>query len=189
MPYDQELFKRKLARWKTYMQNYQLPAWDALPDMELYMDQVVVLVTRYLDLIPHSEESPVVTPSTINNYVRLKAMPPPLKKRYSRRHLAYVIIICALKQSMTLTEIQKLLPPNLTDGEMQEMYDRFVGSVHTTTEIFISHIDAIAQQDLVPGNEFGCASLVLHSAVSSMLYKLLTVKLSNLDTAPEKEPS
>lgn len=186
MLYDQELVGRKLVRWKKYMENYRLPAWDALPDMELYMDQVVVLVCRYLDLFPHSEENPVLTPSTINNYVRLKAMPPPLKKRYSRRHLAYVIIICALKQSMTLTEIQKLLPPDLTDGEMQALYDRFVASVHATTNIFISHISTMAEQELVPGNEYGCASLLLHSAVSSMLYKLLTVKLSNLDVPPKE---
>lgn len=182
---DQALIGRKLVRWKAYMENYRLPTWDLLPDMELYMDQVVVLVCRYLDLFPHSEEDPIVTPSTINNYVRLKAMPPPLKKRYSRRHLAYVIIICSLKQSMTLTEIQKLLPPDLSDEEIHGLYDRFVASVHTTTNIFISHISTMAEQELVPDNEYGCASLMLHSAVSSMLYKLLTVKLTNLDAPPK----
>lgn len=188
MAYDQEVFKAKLRRWKTYMENYHLPTWDQLPTIELYMDQVVLLVSQYLDLIPHSEEAPVVTPSTINNYVRLKAVPPPQKKRYSRRHLAYVIMICALKQSMTLTEIQKLLPPDLSDGEMQGVYDRFVASVRTTSQIFITHIDAMATQELVPGNEYGCTGLVLHSAVSSMLYKLLTVKLTNLDGAePQKD--
>ena len=188
MAYDQGIFKAKLKRWKTYMENYRLPTWDELPTIELYMDQVVLLVSQYLELIPHSEEAPVVTPSTINNYVRLKAMPPPLKKRYSRRHLAYVIMICALKQSMTLTEIQKLLPPDLSDGETQGVYNRFADSVHATSRIFISHIDAIADQELTPGNEYGCAGLVLHSAVSSMLYKLLTVKLTNLDNAePPKE--
>ena len=184
---DQALFQSKLARWKAYMGAYRLPLWDNLPDMDLYMDQVVVLVSRYLDLIPHSEADPVVTPSTINNYVRLKAMPAPEKKRYSRRHLAYVIIICALKQSMTLTEIQKLLPPDLTDAETQELYDRFVSRVHATSDIFVAHIEAIAAQELVPNNEYGCASLALHSAVSSMLYKLLTVKLTNLTSEGKAE--
>ena len=63
MRYDRELFRSKLTRWQNYMENFRLPAWEELPDMELYMDQVVSLVNRYLDLIPHDEKNPVLTAS------------------------------------------------------------------------------------------------------------------------------
>ena len=180
MRYDRELFRSKLTRWQNYMENFRLPAWEELPDMELYMDQVVSLVNRYLDLIPHDEKNPVLTASAVNNYVRLKFMPAPVRKRYGRRHLACVIMICALKQSLTLAEIQKILPPEATDEQMRRIYNDFVGRMVTTTALFIGHVNAAAENALAPENDYGCDSLVLHSAVSSVLYKLLTVKLTQL---------
>ena len=180
MRYSQEQFRQKLDRWQTYMENYSLPSWEALPDMELYMDQVVSLVNRYLDLIPHDESNPVLTASAVNNYVRLRVMPAPNRKRYSRRHLAMVIMICTMKQSLTLAEIQKILSPDMAEADVHEMYNDFVNKMTTTTALFIDQVTEAAQQALIPENDYGCESLILHSAVSSVLYKLLTVKLTNL---------
>lgn len=180
MTETQALYRQKLDRWRAYMQRYSLPDWDHLPDMELYIDQVVTLVCRYLELIPQDESNPLVTASSINNYVRLKVMPAPVKKRYSRRHLAYVLMICTLKQSMALTEIPKILPSELDEEAVRAMYNAFTARVSAATQTFITQVDAVADQELVEGNAQGCTDLVLHSAVNSVLYKLLTVKLTNL---------
>lgn len=53
MPYDKELIAHKLIRWEHYLNNYKLPAWKELPDIGLYMDQVIALLGQYLDFIPH----------------------------------------------------------------------------------------------------------------------------------------
>ena len=188
MRYSQQQFKMKLQRWQTYMENYTLPSWEALPDMELYMDQVVSLVNRYLDLIPHDEKNPVLTASAVNNYVRLRVMPAPDRKRYSRRHLAMVIMICTMKQSLTLAEIQRILSPDMTDEDVHEMYNDFVNKMTTTTALFIDQVSEAAAQALNPENDYGCESLILHSAVSSVLYKLLTVKLTGLEVNPADTP-
>ena len=185
MAYDQKQFIQKLDRWGTYMENFNLPTWEALPDMELYMDQVISLVNRYLDLIPKDETNPVITASAVNNYVRLRMMPAPERKRYSRRHLACVIMICVLKQSLTLAEIQRVLPPDMTEENIRQTYNDFVGKMRTTSELFIDQVREVADQVLTPENEYGCESLVLHSAVSSVLYKLLTAKLTALQILPE----
>lgn len=187
MAYDRQLFISKLARWQKYMENYHLPMWEELPDMDLYMDQVVALVGRYLDLIPHDEKNPVVTPSIINNYVRLRVMPAPVRKRYGKRHLAYAIMICALKQSLTLTEIQSVLPPDMDDEQTSRVYNDFSSRIAATATLFIDQVNAVADQELSEGNPQGCTSLVLHSAVSSVLYKLLTVKLTGLQAAEPPE--
>ena len=154
---------------------FSLPGWEELPDMDLYVDQVVTLVSRYLNLIPQDEKKPL-----INNYVRLRVMPAPVRKRYGRRHLAYVLMICTLKQSMALTEIQKILPPDLDDEDTKQIYANFVGRINGAIQGFIDQVNAEAARELVEGNEQGCTNLVLHSAVNSVLYKLLTVKLTNL---------
>lgn len=180
MAYDRNLFIKKLDRWQTYMENYCLPAWEELPDMELYMDQVVALVGRYLELIPHDEKNPVITASSINNYVRLKVMPAPERKRYSRRHLAYAVMICAMKQSLTLTEIHQILPPDMNDEQTCRVYNDFAARIRATTKVFIDQVRAVSDRELVTEDPNGCTSLVLHSAVSSVLYKLLTVKLTGL---------
>ena len=51
MPYDKELIAHKLIRWEHYLNNYKLPAWKELPDIGLYMDQVIALLGQYLSLI------------------------------------------------------------------------------------------------------------------------------------------
>lgn len=184
MAYNEELIRQKLDRWQNYMEHFRLPSWEELPDMELYMDQVLLLVERYLDLIPHDEKNPVVTASAINNYVRLKVMPAPVRKRYCRRHLACLIMIVALKQCLTLAEIQAILPEDSTDETVRQLYTDFVHQMHSTTELFIGQVRSAANQFLVPENENGGASLVLTGAVSGMLYKLLTAKLAALQTPP-----
>ena len=52
MTYNKELITHKLIRWEHYLNNYKLPAWKELPDIGLYMDQVIALLGQYLDFIP-----------------------------------------------------------------------------------------------------------------------------------------
>ena len=40
----QDLYLQKLARWQNFMEVFSLPRWEELPDMDLYVDQVVTLV-------------------------------------------------------------------------------------------------------------------------------------------------
>lgn len=186
MSYDREQFVEKLDRWRKYMEHFSLPAWETLPDMELYMDQVISLVNRYLNLIPQDETNPVITASAVNNYVRLKLMPAPERKRYSRKHMACVIMICVLKQSLSLAEIQRILPREMTEENVRQVYEDLVRQMGATSGLFIDQVDEVAKQVLTPENAYGCESLVLHSAVSSVLYKLLTAKLTALQILPEQ---
>lgn len=101
MQYDKGLISHKLARWDKFITEYHLPDWDAIPDLGLYMDQVIVLLEQYLTFIPAPTGSKerFVTSSTINNYVRLKIMPAPVKRKYHRIHIAYLIMILTMKQT------------------------------------------------------------------------------------------
>ena len=75
-----------------------IPSWEQLPAIELYMDQVIILLNKYVNTnIP-------ITQSMVNNYVKLKAVPAPVKKRYGKIHLAYLIIFCTLKQTLSISK-------------------------------------------------------------------------------------
>ena len=80
---------------------HRLPSWQELPELELYME-------RYLRGYPGFDERGL-TASMVNNYVKQGALPPPQKKRYSREHLAKLLVICLLKTSLPISAIHQLM--------------------------------------------------------------------------------
>ncbi len=125
MLYNKKEFENRLLDWEEKLSLHTLPLWDELPVFELYMDQVIVLVNKYLAILENGEER-VLTPSMINNYVKQKTLPPPIKKRYSRVHVAYLIMICILKQSLSISMIQKILPIEELGDNISDTYMSFV---------------------------------------------------------------
>ena len=47
MSYDKSLIAHKLLRWEKAVSGYSLPKWENIPDIGLYMDQVIVLLSQY----------------------------------------------------------------------------------------------------------------------------------------------
>ena len=104
----------------------RLPRWDELPDFELYMDQVLSLMERYLGGVPGAEQRGL-TASMVNNYVKLGVMPAPVKKKYTRVHLAHLIMICVLKPSVPIDLIRGLIAGSQQGRNDREAYDWFCG--------------------------------------------------------------
>ena len=88
---EKETIIRRLAQWMEDLGQFDLPDWDNLPQLDLYMDQVILLLTRYLAPLDRGADERTITASIINNYVRMKVIPPPVKKKYSRVHIAYLV--------------------------------------------------------------------------------------------------
>ena len=111
MQYDKSLVAHKLLRWDKFITDYHLPEWNSIPDFGLYMDQVIVLLEQYLSFIPTpaGAKEHIVTSATINNYVRLKIMPAPVKRKYHRVHIAYLVMILTMKQSLSISTSSSLL--------------------------------------------------------------------------------
>ena len=83
MDFNKDLIAGKLRRWEKYIDNYRLPRWEDIPDMGLYMEQVIMLLKQYLDYLPPElKEEQFITAATINNYVRKKIMPEPVNRKY-----------------------------------------------------------------------------------------------------------
>ncbi len=156
------------------------------------MDQVISLVPRFLDLFPHAEGSdPIITPSTINNYVRMKIMPAPVKKRYTRIHLAYLIMICTLKQSLSISVVSRIIPMGIPEEEVHEIYDDFVMRHRSLCRLCTEQVRQLAVDvfDLERRDDAAVKHLVVESAIYSHLYKLLTEKIVALAIEPKPEPA
>ena len=76
MEFDNDLVVGKLRRWEKYLAAYRLPAWEQIPDLGLYMEQVVLLLRQYLDYLPPELKQPEpITAAAINNYLRTRLLP------------------------------------------------------------------------------------------------------------------
>ena len=184
MSYDVKLIGSKLRRWENYLKDFRLPQWDELPDMDLYMDQVVMLLQRYLNFLPEDEHgNAAITASIINNYVRLKIMPPPVKKKYTRVHMGYLIMVCSLKQSVNIPYIQKMLPLGLPESEVRRIYEAYVQTHHDMCLAFIQ-LARTAGDTVLHDPDAQSADverLVYSSAIVSGFSKLLTEKMVHLE--------
>ena len=94
--------------WLTEMVNYHLPRWEELPEIDLYMDQVLHFIEKYA-IFP----------------VKLGLMPKPIKKKYSRTHVAYLIAITTLKQVLTISEVQQACIQQIKKCGERESYNLF----------------------------------------------------------------
>ena len=90
------------------MKKYSFPRWNELPEIDLYMDQILTYLTDHLSCISFSEEK-IVTSSMINNYVKAGLVNPPVKKHYSRTHIAYFMAVMIMKKCYSLKEIDALI--------------------------------------------------------------------------------
>ena len=180
MHYDRERVVQRMRKWETYLNEHALPSWDELPALDLYMDQVVALLNSYLGFLPKEVGmDAVVTAAAGNNYVRKKIMPAPVKKRYSRIHLAYLLMICSLKQSVSISYIQQMLPPTLTEQQVQDVYNRFAEQQRRTTLYFVEQVNQQASRLLAESktDDDGVNNIVTAFAVTASLSRMATEKL------------
>jgi len=190
MPGTRDTAAQRLREWLRGLEAFDLPDWDELPQLDLYMDQVILLLKRYLAPLGRSGEEKAITASIINNYVRMKVMPPPVKKRYSRVHLAYLIIICTLKQSLSISCIQRMLPEDHGEEAARALYEAFVRQYRSSIRFLCAlpiqgtclEIRRDASLPLGGGD-----SLVTTSAILSTLSKSLTEYLLQEDACDEED--
>lgn len=106
------------------MIDYHLPRWEELPTFDIYMDQLITLVHQYLkDLF--DEEDTIITSSMINNYVKSDLIPKPVKKRYNREHIAYLLAITLMKQVLTMSQIKDGLDYQIAHYGAKQAFNLF----------------------------------------------------------------
>ncbi len=197
MAFEKELVAKKLRRWEKYLEQYSLPEWESIPNFGLYMEQVIILLKEYLDYLPPAlQDGQIITPATINNYVRKKIMPEPVRKKYYRIHIAYLIMICSLKQCLSIAMLQVLIPFGLTEEEIYKIYTTYSQIHRRSCNYFIKQVKLAAgrildhdvQDEITMGNT---VEMIEGTAIMSGLSRLLAEKLILLEgkTVAGTDPS
>ncbi|MDP3448714.1 MAG: DUF1836 domain-containing protein [Eubacteriales bacterium] len=189
MQYDKQQVAEKLDRWERFLGSYRLPEWDDLPQIDLYLDQVIALVNRYLGFFVYDPaEEKLLTPSMVNNYVKLRLIPAPVRKKYARKHIALLLMICTFKQSVSMAAMSVMLPPDDEERIHQE-YLRFTASFLRISKYVVQQAKTSAEPifDVMSSSGNEVSDLVVGSSIAASFARLLAGKLIALHLPPEQE--
>ena len=106
------------------MNKNQYPKWEELPELDLYLDQVLLYVNQLINPKTITNDK-LLTASMINNYVKHNYISKPIKKKYNRRQVARLIVITAFKQVFAIQEISQTLEILTADNHSEEAYNGF----------------------------------------------------------------
>ena len=91
---------------------------DAIPNLDLYMDQVITLFEDKLTHTKRYNEDKLLTKTMINNYIKDKVLIPAVKKKYTKEHILLMILLYDLKQILAIGDIKNLFGILIKDGEV-----------------------------------------------------------------------
>lgn len=175
----------ELTAWLNEMEQFRLPRFEELPELDLYRDQLLTLVDKYIGPI-WLEEGPVVTTSMVNNYVKNGLLPHPEKKRYTREHLAYLIAITFLKQVVSINEIQEGLEVQTRlNGGIGKAYDFFCDK----QELALKMLNHREEGQVLSEKNQSSAYLLVEMATISFATKLVTKKTLMIEKHNSNEKS
>lgn len=125
--------------WIKDLENLHLPRFNELPQIPLYLDQVIEYTNTQLNVLFQFEES-ILTRSMVNNYVKHKMMPAPQKKRYQQEHLVYIITISILKSIFSIGNISSGIEGALNQYDIDVAYDMFVESIEESLKMLVNEL-------------------------------------------------
>lgn len=164
---------------------FNLPTWDSMPDIDLYMDQVVTYLDRELKSLKVNGDDKLLTTSMINNYVKGELLPSPIQKKYNKEHLSKLLIISSIKQILSISNISDLL--NLyTRQNSKDLYEFFINeqkkAINLEANKLLEDINKIENKvDEDVNNEV--LTYIIRLALHAEVQKILAEKLLNVITS------
>lgn len=158
----------------TEIKNFHIPRWKELPDIDLYLDQVVTLIEKSLsNYIKNDNEKSdtLVTKTMINNYVKHQVMKAPINKKYRKEHLAYLFVIFVLKQVYSMTDIKKLINLAIATSPVDQAYDRFCKEVEIAIRL------TFEGKNYIDHNKLSQEQYILRNVVQSFANKLYVQRI------------
>ena len=120
---------------------FHIPRFNELPRVPLYKDQVITYLENLVKSMNIESDEKLLTPTMLNNYVKQKVVSPPKDKKYNEKHLAYLIVVCLLKQVFTLQEICELINIQIESCPIEVAYDYFCSEVEQAIKAVFSTRD------------------------------------------------
>ena len=89
---------------------------DQIPELDLYIDQILMLFEDKLGETRRREKDKILTKSMVNNYSKEKMIRPMRGKKYSREQILQILIICNLKNVLSIGDIKQVMTLLMEEG-------------------------------------------------------------------------
>ena len=122
-------FNEMVAKIAAQVRSSNIIEIEDIPNIDLYMDQVMTFMDKCLTQYKRYDEDKVLTKTMINNYTKAKIFPAPVKKKYSRTHLMLLIMIYHLKSVLSIKDIGILFQSALSEPNKIKQ-ERMIESIY-----------------------------------------------------------
>lgn len=114
-----------------------LPRYDEIPRIDLYMDQLISYLEETLSPL-YAPGEKIITRSMVSNYVKQGILSAAAGKKYTRAHIAYLIVICTLKQTFSISEIDCLIRAQIASFDTHVAYNYYCDAFETALRALFS---------------------------------------------------
>ena len=160
----------ELQQLRDRLEQERPVAWQDLPDIALYMDQVVSYMPRQLI---HFGEEELLTSAMVNNYIKDGVVPRAEGKRYGPIHLGYLTAVCAMKKVLSVKDIRALFDAVPGSKEPEAIYDYFTRALYTALSETAQNLNPDLNQEDLP-------KLALDLALRSYADQLACVRVLDI---------
>lgn len=124
-------------------------ALEDIPEIDLYMDQVIQLFEKNFGSSIRNEDEKVLTKTMINNYAKGKLFFPIKNKKYSKEHLILISLIYQLKGGLSIQDIKQTIEginekTETGDIPLGQFYQSYLNLYEKNVEIF--HEDVLKSE-------------------------------------------
>ncbi len=109
--------------------NFRIPRWEELPDVDLYLEQIISLIDGSIGKYVNEDGKKALTKTMVNNYVKQKIIEAPEKKKYNKLAVASLHVITVLKSVFSINEIAELIKLAIKANDVEISYNRFCETI------------------------------------------------------------
>lgn len=167
----------ELYEYSKIMSEVKLTLWEDLPDFAVYSDQLMQIVADEISFMQTGDEK-FITKSMVNNYVKWGMMPKPVKKKYEKIHIVYVIVITILKQILPISKIKDGIQLQVAlQGSEEKAYNSFCEAFEESMQkVFVPILEKNSTY-VLEKREIKYERLAISSITTALSNKLLTEKI------------
>lgn len=123
------------------IESFRIPRWEELPEMDLYLDQVISLIDNSIGPFVNEKNKKALTKTMVNNYVKQKTIEAPVNKKYNKQAVASLVVIAMLKPVFSIGEIGDLITLALEANDRAISYNQFCCVLEDAVECVFSGKD------------------------------------------------
>ncbi|WAA12729.1 DUF1836 domain-containing protein [Fervidibacillus halotolerans] len=123
---------------------------DEIPNINLYMDQVIQLFESKYAKTKRKEDEKILTKTMINNYAKGRLLFPIKNKKYTKEHLILLNFIYQMKGVLSITDIKAVLEKinekiEVDEFDPSDIYNSYLQLTNKYAHHFKENLETIFQ--------------------------------------------